>query len=98
MQVALYPASVAAVTASDSSALAWKGDLLALGVFEEAITPGKGAGAHSTPCMGCFWRPRRRATAKDRISGSCLVCESSGSCLYTQQDCLLPSQHARILQ
>ena len=45
--MALYPASVAAVTASDSTPLAWKGDLLALGVFEEAITPGMGEG---TPC------------------------------------------------
>ncbi|KAK9843719.1 hypothetical protein WJX81_003551 [Elliptochloris bilobata] len=41
-EVALYPEAVAAVTASDASVLAWKGDLLALGVFEEAITPGKG--------------------------------------------------------
>ena len=46
MQTALYPESAAAVSASDVGILAWKGDLLALGVFEEAITPaGKGEGA-----------------------------------------------------
>ena len=45
-QTALYPESAAAVSASDVGILAWKGDLLALGVFEEAISPaGKGEGA-----------------------------------------------------
>jgi len=57
-----------AVTASDTGALAWKGDLLALGVFEDAITPaGKGEGALSAcasvsvdargglhPSKGCY--------------------------------------------
>ncbi len=48
VQVALYPERATAVTASDTGALAWKGDLLALGVFEDAITPaGKGEGALS---------------------------------------------------
>ena len=52
--MALYPERATAVTASDTGALAWKGDLLALGVFEDAITPaGKGEGALSARASGC---------------------------------------------
>lgn len=38
MQLALYPESIPQISASSGDAAAWKGDLLAIGIFEESLS------------------------------------------------------------
>ena len=91
-QVALYPAFVASVTASDSTPLAWKGDLLALGVFEEAITPGKGEGNCAQHEL--LWRLRRRAAVATCVSESCTACTAGRRASTHRRTVPRASQHA----
>ena len=42
MQLALYPESIPQISASSGDAAAWKGDLLAVGIFEDSLSDKSG--------------------------------------------------------